>query len=54
MGGPSFLDPPNLVYYSTERDLTVPIPMHPGDVLKGTLRTIIREVEITVEEFNAI
>ena len=42
------------VYYSTEKDLTVPIPSHPGDVPKGTLRTIIREMEITVEEFNAL
>ena len=45
---------PHPVYYSAERDLTVPIPMHPGDVPKGTLRTIIREMEITVEEFNAL
>ena len=40
------------VYYSAERDLTIPIPSHPGDVPKGTLRTIIREMELTVEEFN--
>src|SRR6058998_3825050 len=29
------------VYYLAEKDLTIPIPMHPGDVPKGTLRTII-------------
>jgi predicted RNA binding protein YcfA (HicA-like mRNA interferase family) len=40
------------VYYSAEKNLTVPIPMHPGDVPKGTLRTIIREMGSTVEEFN--
>ena len=40
------------VYYSAAKDLTVPIPSHPGDVPKGTLRTIIREMGITVEEFN--
>lgn len=40
------------VYYSVEKDLTVPIPSHPGDVPKGTLRTIIREMGMTVEEFN--
>ncbi|MGA3265710.1 MAG: type II toxin-antitoxin system HicA family toxin [Verrucomicrobiota bacterium] len=42
------------VYYSAAKDLTVPIPRHPGDVPKGTLRSIIREMEIRVEEFNAL
>jgi len=42
------------VYYSAQQDLTVPIPMHPGDVPKGTLRSIIREMRITVEDFNAL
>jgi len=42
------------VYYSSARDLTVPIPMHPGDVPKGTLRTIIREMRMDVDEFNAL
>ena len=42
------------VYYSAERDLTVPIPMHPGDVPKGTLRTVIREMQIRVEDLNAL
>jgi predicted RNA binding protein YcfA (HicA-like mRNA interferase family) len=42
------------VYYSSEKDLTIPIPSHPGDVPKGTLRTIIREMKMTVEEFNAL
>ncbi|MEE8525306.1 MAG: type II toxin-antitoxin system HicA family toxin [Thermoanaerobaculia bacterium] len=27
------------------------VPMHPGDLPKGTLRAILRQVEITVEEF---
>ena len=40
------------VYYSADKDLTIPIPSHPGDVPKGTLRTIIREMQMTVEEFN--
>ena len=35
------------VYYLAEKDLTIPIPMHPGDVPKGTL-------QISVEEFNAL
>jgi len=42
------------VYYSAEKDLTVPIPTHPGEVPKGTLRSIIREMQITVKEFNAL
>ena len=42
------------VYYSAAKDLTVPIPSHPGDVPKGTLRCIIREMQISVEEFNAL
>jgi predicted RNA binding protein YcfA (HicA-like mRNA interferase family) len=42
------------VYYSAEKDLTIPIPMHPGDVPKGTLRSIIREMEISVDEFNSL
>ncbi|MBI3414926.1 MAG: type II toxin-antitoxin system HicA family toxin [Verrucomicrobia bacterium] len=42
------------VYYSAEKDLTIPIPMHPGDVPKGTLRSIIREMQLSVEEFTAL
>jgi len=40
------------VYYSAEKNLTIPIPSHAGDVPKGTLRSIIREMGISVEEFN--
>jgi predicted RNA binding protein YcfA (HicA-like mRNA interferase family) len=42
------------VYYSAGKDLTIPIPSHPGDVPKGTLRTIVREMGIDVEEFNRL
>ncbi|MBI1177491.1 addiction module toxin, HicA family [bacterium] len=42
------------VYYSAKRNMTVPIPNHPGDVPKGTLRTIIRELGMSVDEFNAL
>ena len=42
------------VYYSAEKDLTIPVPSHPGNVPKGTLRTIIRELGLTVDEFNAL
>jgi hypothetical protein len=42
------------VYYSAAKDLTDPIPIHPGDVPKGTLRSIICEMQISIEEFNAL
>jgi len=42
------------VYYLAEQDLTIPVPSHPGDVPKGTLRTIVREMGVTVEEFNQL
>lgn len=27
------------------------VPMHPGDLPRGTLRAILRQVEITLEDF---
>jgi predicted RNA binding protein YcfA (HicA-like mRNA interferase family) len=42
------------VYYLAARNLTIPVPQHPGDVPKGTLRAIIREMEIDVDEFNSL
>jgi predicted RNA binding protein YcfA (HicA-like mRNA interferase family) len=42
------------VYYLAGKGLTIPIPSHPGDVPKGTLRTIIREMKITIAEFNEL
>jgi predicted RNA binding protein YcfA (HicA-like mRNA interferase family) len=42
------------VYYCRERNLTIPILMPPGDVPKGTLQTMIRELSISVEQFNAL
>jgi len=42
------------VYYLAAENLTIPIPQHPGDVPKGTLRAIIREMKIDVEEFNSL
>ena len=42
------------VYFHAEKDLTIPIPSHPGDVPKGTLRTIVREMGMSVEEFNSL
>lgn len=40
------------VYFLAARDLTIPIPRHPGDVPKGTLRAIIPEMGIFVEAFQ--
>ena len=40
------------VYYLAEKNLTIPVPAHPGDVPKGTLRAIIREMGISVQAFN--
>lgn len=42
------------VYYLAEQDVTIPLPRHTGDVPKGTLRAIIREMDVTVEEFNLL
>ena len=40
------------VYYLEGKNITVPVPRHLGDVPMGTLRAIIREIVMTVEEFN--
>lgn len=42
------------IYYLAAKDLTIPIPRHPGDVPKGTLRTIIREMGLSVDDFQAL
>jgi predicted RNA binding protein YcfA (HicA-like mRNA interferase family) len=42
----------HLVYYLEERNATIPVPRHPGDVPIGTLRAIVREMGLTVDEFN--
>jgi predicted RNA binding protein YcfA (HicA-like mRNA interferase family) len=42
------------VYYLEAKNITVPVPRHPGDVPIGTLRAIVREMGITVEEFNLL
>ena len=42
------------VYYQEANNITVPVPKHPGDVPIGTLRAIVREMGMTVEEFNAL
>ena len=42
------------VYYFAEKDITIPVPRHPGDIPIGTLRAIVREMELSVEEFNSL
>ena len=42
------------VYYLAARNLTIPVPKHAGDVPKGTLRAIVREMRISVREFNQL
>lgn len=42
------------VYYLAGKNLTIPVPQHPGDVPKGTLRAIVREMGMSVEEFNSL
>ncbi|MDH3324207.1 MAG: type II toxin-antitoxin system HicA family toxin [Candidatus Peregrinibacteria bacterium] len=39
------------VYFCEEKNLTIPVPMHSGDVPKGTLRAIISEMEISIDQF---
>ncbi|MDL1893232.1 type II toxin-antitoxin system HicA family toxin [Sphingobacteriales bacterium CHB3] len=42
------------VFYLEEKNITIPVPRHPGDVPIGTLRAIVREMGITVDEFNEL
>lgn len=42
------------VYYFAAKNLTIPVPNHPGDVPKGTLRAIVREMGVSVEVFNKL
>lgn len=39
------------VYVSTAKNVAIPLPHHSGDVPRGTLRAIIREAGLTVDEF---
>lgn len=42
------------VYYLAAKNLTIPVPKHPGDVPMGTLRAIVREMGVGVEAFNRL
>lgn len=39
------------ILYKSSIRRPLSIPMHPGDLPKGTLRAIIRQANLTVEEF---
>lgn len=42
------------MYFNEEQNITIPVPSHPGDVPKGLLRKIIKEMGISVKEFNEV
>jgi predicted RNA binding protein YcfA (HicA-like mRNA interferase family) len=42
------------VFYLPQKDITIPVPRHPGDVPIGTLRAIVREMGVSVEAFNSL
>lgn len=43
------------IYYNPLEEITVPIPHnHPHDVPKGLMSKIIKEMGLTVEEFNEL
>ena len=39
------------IWYSEAKNLYTTIPNHPGDMPEGTLRAILKQANITVEEF---
>jgi len=39
------------IYYNPKTKRRVTVPNHPGDLPKGTLRAIIKQSGLTVEEF---
>ncbi|MGC1676212.1 MAG: type II toxin-antitoxin system HicA family toxin, partial [Candidatus Binataceae bacterium] len=40
--------------HRTKPALRVTVPYHSGDVPQGTLRSIIRQADLSVEEFRAL
>ncbi len=43
----------HVIMYKTDIRHPISIPLHPRDLPKGTLRAIIREAGLTVDEFLA-
>lgn len=42
------------IWYNPQTHRRTVIPHHPGDIPKGTLRKIIQQAGLTVDEFNAL
>ena len=42
------------IWFHPQRKKRVSVPVHTGDVPKGTLRQILRDAELSVEEFLAL
>lgn len=42
------------IFYHREKSVIIPVPMHPREIKKGLLRSIISEAKITPQEFYAI
>lgn len=42
------------IWYNPQTRRRVVVPHHPGDMPKGTLRKIIQQSGLTVEEFNGL
>ena len=44
----------HIIMYKSGIRRPISIPQHPGDLPKGTLRAIIREAGLTIEEFLSL
>lgn len=44
----------HVIMYKPSLPRPISIPMHPGDLRKGTLRAIIREAGLTINEFLSL
>jgi len=42
------------ILYKAGHPNPVTVPMHPGDIKSGTLRRIVRDAGLTVEEFREL
>uniref|UniRef100_B3EMC4 YcfA family protein n=1 Tax=Chlorobium phaeobacteroides (strain BS1) TaxID=331678 RepID=B3EMC4_CHLPB len=39
------------LWYHPERKIFTTIPNHPGDIPEGTLRAIVKQAQVTVDDF---
>uniref|UniRef100_B3EM08 YcfA family protein n=1 Tax=Chlorobium phaeobacteroides (strain BS1) TaxID=331678 RepID=B3EM08_CHLPB len=39
------------LWYHPERQIFTTIPNHPGDIPEGTLRAIVKQAQVTVDDF---